>query len=244
VVAETPRGRVAVRSTSGAVQRLLSDALPGTSSADEALPQGFGVRPAGEDSSFHWLYWGRCPVARTRDAHRLVGALEHHLSAATSSGDWLVLRLSAGITTSGEALLLPAVGADIARVDHRLRDAGVTLVDAPFSVVDPGARELVVEPPRIVAREEPRRELVEALGTRKRELVVVPGRYALAQWAIGGAKRDRTTAGLTAEMLRLLAAPTTRRGAEGASELVSRLPDVIPATRDARAAVELLDSSS
>lgn len=243
LVVETPRGRVAVRSTNDEVQRLLDDALPGTGGAPEPWPQGFGVRPAEDDSSFHWLYWGRCPVVRTRDADRLLGALEQHLSApVASTNDWLVLRLSAAVTADGGAILLPAVGAGVARIDRRLREAGATLVDAPFAVVDPHTGDLVLEPPSVALREEPRRELVGVMGSLRSETVVAPGRYPLARWAVEPRDPAGTPAAAAVELLGSLAAPTTHRGAQGAIHLVSRLRSVMLTVRDVRTAVELLKS--
>lgn len=223
------------------MQQLLGEALPGVRGVAEPSAQGFGVRPADGDSNFHWLYWGRCPVVRTRDANRLLTALEQHLSVPSgAAGDSLVLRLSACITANGEAILLPAVGGSIALVDRRLREAGAMLVDAPFAVVDPHDGELVVEPPTIAMRGGPRRQLVKELGTTRNEVSVPPGRYALAAWAVESEEGRQPRAAELVDLLGVLAAPTTERGVDGAVGLLERLRKVAITLRDVRAMVERL----
>lgn len=164
------------------MRRGLVAGLPARSDAgaEPGLPQGFGVRPADATTPFHWLYWGKCAVTRTRDAERLVSSLEQHLSMpGSAAGDRVSLRMSAGVDMAGNAVLLPPLGAEAARFDRRLRDAGVVLVDGPFAVLDLSSRELVVEAPSVRLEPDVRSELVAELGTSKQERTVQPGRYRL-----------------------------------------------------------------
>lgn len=232
---ETARGRVPVRSSSEDVHQLLARGLRTVPVAEgfESRPQGYGVRVADDESAFHWLYWGRCPVVRTRDAGRLLGALEQHLSApGRAEGDQLVLRMSAGVTAEGQAFILPPLGAEVARLDRRLRDAGAALVDGPFAVVDPVRGELVVTAPDITIGPDVRDALVERIGSARAEAVVRPGRYPLGHWLVETDAPQASRGSGLAHLLGHLAAPATQRGVEAATSLVTQLRTVVLAMRD------------
>lgn len=209
----------------------------------DELPQGFGIRPANSSSDFHWLYWGRCPVVRSRDAERLVNALEHHLSVPSAAvADQLLWPMSAVVSVAGEAFLLPKIGASIARFDRPLRAAGMTVVDVPLVAVDPSTGELVVDAPTVTLAGPARDTLLEALGTTSEEGTVAPGRYPIAAWlAESGSPPDGEAAAIT-HLLGGLQAPTTPRGADGVQTLVRRLRKVAVTMRDVTSVLSALAS--
>lgn len=238
---------MAVRAATDALRDLLYGALDShaVDVSEDSLPQGLGIRAADEHSPFHWLYWGRCPLVRTRDAERLVRALERYLAPAPATPTpELQVRLTAGVLTTGQAFLLPALGADLARLDRRLQSAGAALVDGPHVTVDPVTGELVLREPEVALRRGPRQVLVDQLGTSRQDPRVAPGRYPIARWLVDGRTEDATGAVDVARLLSELVSPTTEGGLQASGTWVQRLRIVGIAVQDVGAVVTAVVSGS
>jgi hypothetical protein len=163
------------------LQRALADEV-----STEVPPfANYSLRPRDNGSAFHWLYRGGCAAIRTRDAGRLLAGLEQHLSGHGEVEEGMLpTTLTAIITATGRAIVLPSLAEDVARFDRPLRAAGGRLLDAPRTIIDPAAGTVVVPSPSVQLEVTARAELAAHLGSGADEGCVDPGTYPLAAWIL------------------------------------------------------------
>lgn len=219
-----------MRCSSRALCQALETALAAHLVDDIEARANYSVREAEADGEFHLLYRGGVVVVRTLDLARLVRGLLTHLFGHGDPPPGL-LRVDALILVrNGTAVLAPAVlRRDLARIERRLAQKGLAVLDAPFADVDPGQAELVVPPLPPSVHLLP----LDAVGTsqrpRRREAAVEPGRYPLASWAFPATDdaAPLTRAGALQLALRLSHGPR----AADAPVMLERLAQVLAKVR-------------
>jgi hypothetical protein len=163
------------------VSALLRGALEPVLSAHAGL-HNYTLSLAAAADRFHQLTWAGCSVVRTLDPSRLLVALARHLGnhGAPAVG---VLRLDApAVVRDGVAHMLPSrLAPALPRYEAHLRTRGFTVVDGPWSDVDPSAGELVVTSPASLSG------LLDGLvdlapPVRRPDASVADGRYPIADW--------------------------------------------------------------
>lgn len=158
---------------------------------DEEAPANYSLRAGADDQGFHFLSRGECVVLRTRDRDRLLDGLARHLGGHRPPPAGTVRTASVAVVLAGgTAVLLPDIGADLPRVERRLRHLGAAIVDAPWVDIDPAAGQLVVPEPHLRLDRSGVDGLRQLLPAGPTEAVVAPGPYPLAAWFFAGAGAD------------------------------------------------------
>lgn len=237
-----------MRTNTESTSQLLASGLSKYVAEDDGIiPRGFGLRQVDRTSDFHWLYWGGCPVVRTRDAERLVYALEQHLSIpdATPPAS-LIVDLPAAVTDNGRAVLLPREFRNaFTLIDRRLRESGIRLIDGPLTVVDLAKAEIVVADPIVRIDTVARAKLVDALGSSRVEDHVGSGRYQLHRWFVATDDESvPSSASLVSSLLGAVARPfSVAEGIGLLAPLLERVRvQVIPT--DVRSAARIVSASA
>jgi hypothetical protein len=176
VVGVAIRGDAGVEELRRALDAFRTDRVPN---------HNYTVWLSGDRRTFHRLQWGGCTVVRTRDAGRFGEALARHLSGHGAPSPGLV-RTDGVVALHGErAYVFPASFRQaIPTFERPLRQAGVTLVDAPWVDLDPSDGVVALEPPRLAASHFA--AMVDNLPTTARpDRPAEPGRYRIAHWYLG-----------------------------------------------------------
>lgn len=185
---------VGVRCSTREVEELLRRALPAHVADGVETPPNYSVVAALPPKShrspreLHFLYRSQDPVIRSRTLSRLVRGLLSHLSAHLEEEPDPLLRVRGVPLVAGTtAILAPReLLADLGRIEPRLRQEGVRVLDLPYATVDPATAELVVPPPAVEHDPDVLEELdvVESPTRPEEEGAVVPGRYPIKAWVL------------------------------------------------------------
>jgi hypothetical protein len=149
-------GHVRIRSNTPEVGALVRALLAERVVEDDAsLPYAYSVRlepvasSRGVAQQLHVLYEDCTVVRSSRDPKRVLSNLVAHVSGRDAVDDGappVSMRLAgcAVVGVRGVAVVPLALEPELGRIERRLNDAGLRLVDAPFLTFDPVTAELLV----------------------------------------------------------------------------------------------------
>ena len=159
---------------------------------DRRAPDNYSValggtattKGAGTSRSLKLLVHGSTQLVRSRSGGRVLNALLQYLSGDLTAVDPSLTRVAAtAVVRDGEAMLLPAGLVDfVKQLQPRLTKAGICLVDAPRTLLDLPARQLVVPEPAIAHDASVIAELDAGVALGRELPWVRPGRYPLRTW--------------------------------------------------------------
>lgn len=174
--------RAGIRTNTGPSAVYVRDALARHVVDDPSAPKNFSVRFSDTADDAHLLFWGGCVAARSFDPDRIARSLVDHLAAHRPPPEGLVWVSALPYVRDGRVVLMPSTFKDDVRiVDRQLRAAGFVAVDAPRSLVDLRAGELVVAD--LLAPDEAALARVgEGVVRRRAEPTVPFGRYPIERW--------------------------------------------------------------
>jgi len=176
---------VGVRCNDTSFAHVLFDVLAAHRVEGVDAPPNYSVKIADDDRrGFHLLYRSSALAVRTRDPRRLVAAVCRYLASHAPydpelfvlAGVVVVGRHGAVIAPSGLRQMLPTV-------ERRLDARGLRVVDAPWVLLDPAARAVVV-PEHGLAVDDRALEMLPL--PAREEPPVAPGRYPVVGWALSG----------------------------------------------------------
>jgi peroxiredoxin len=185
---------VGIRYDDDATAGVLDRLFDGARVHDRRAPDNYSValggtsttKGAGTSRSLKLLVHGSSQLVRSRSGGRVVNALLQYLSADLSEPDPSLARVSAtAMVRDGEAILLPAGLVDfVKQLQPRLARIGVSIVDTPRTLLDVGARELVLPEPTVPYDAAVIAELDDGVKLGRERPWIRPGRYPLTTWLL------------------------------------------------------------
>jgi hypothetical protein len=159
---------------------------------DRRTPDNYSValggtkttKGAGTSRSLKLLVHGSSQLVRSRSGGRVLNGLLQYLSADLAGADPSLARVSAtALVRDREAVLLPAGLIDfVKQLQPRLAKVGLSIVDAPRTLLDVPARELVVPKPTVAHDPAVIAELDEGVKLGSELPWIRPGRYSVSTW--------------------------------------------------------------
>ena len=161
-----------------AIQRLLAEFRTGADGDGPTL----SLRRGG-GRQFHVVYWGSCPVVRTRDRRRAVTGLLGHLAGHRPPLPGSLRLWGVAAVRDGVAVAVLIEQNQRPRFERPLRAQGWTLVDRPWVDVDPDQAQLIV-PPVLEPSRDRVQALIDLLDGDDPEPTVAPGCYELSHLVV------------------------------------------------------------